>query len=77
MQFGAPGEAINITAMDGQLNLRGYAGLESEWKSMIQSGHEVYVKVNAEYPGSSMRPDAYSVRTYVDGKLYSTRDFDN
>jgi len=77
VQFGAPGEAINITAMDGQLNLRGYAGLESEWKSMIQSGHEVYVKVNAEYPGSSMRPDAYSVRTYVDGKLYSTRDFDN
>lgn len=76
-QFGGPGEAINLTAMSNQINLIGYAGLESEWKNLLQQGYSVDVKVNIDYPGDSMRPDAYFVKTYVDGKLYSTREFDN
>jgi hypothetical protein len=76
-QFGGPGEAINITAMNDKLNLMGYAGLENEWKSLLQQGHSVDAYVNIQYPGDSMRPSRYAIDTYVDGKLVGTRYFDN
>lgn len=76
-QFGGPGEAINLVPMQDKLNLVGYAGLENEWKTLLQEGKQVEVHVDIEYPGNSRRPESYFVETYVDGKLYSTRDFDN
>ncbi|CPU62653.1 Uncharacterised protein [Mycobacteroides abscessus] len=76
-QFGGPGEAINITAMQDKLNLMGYAGLENEWKSLLQQGHKVDVDVRISYPGDSMRPSRYAVDTIVDGKLAGTRYFEN
>lgn len=79
-QFGGPGEAINLTAMRDTLNAigpRDYYVLESEWKSLLQQGHTVEVKVDIDYPGDSRRPDFYAVKTYVDGNLYHTRDFEN
>ncbi|SLK86720.1 Uncharacterised protein [Mycobacteroides abscessus subsp. abscessus] len=76
-QFGGPGEAINLVPMQDKLNLVGYAGLENEWKTLLQQGRQVEVHVDIEYPGDSRRPESYYVETYVDGKLYSTRDFDN
>lgn len=63
--------------MQDKLNLVGYAGLENEWKTLLQQGRQVEVHVDIEYPGDSRRPESYYVETYVDGKLYSTRDFDN
>ncbi|WP_100485626.1 DNA/RNA non-specific endonuclease [Mycobacteroides abscessus] len=76
-QFGGPGEAINLTAMRDSLNLGGYAGLENEWKSLLNDGHAVDVKVSIEYPGDSLRPSRYAVDTFVDGKLFGTRYFNN
>ncbi|MDO3315716.1 Uncharacterised protein [Mycobacteroides abscessus subsp. abscessus] len=76
-QFGGPGEAINLTAMDGTLNRVGYANLENEWRTLIQQGHQVEVKVNVTYPGNSMRPDMYEVHTFVDGKLDSVKFLEN
>lgn len=79
-QFGGPGEAINLSAMRDTLNAfgpRDYYNLENEWKSLMQQGHSVEVKVEIDYVGESRRPDSYSVETYVDGKLYHTRDFEN
>ncbi|WP_241011009.1 DNA/RNA non-specific endonuclease [Mycobacterium camsae] len=76
-QFGGPGEAINITAMDGTVNKSSYAALENEWKSLLKQGHNVDVDVQIEYPDNSMRPSRYVVNTIVDGKLVGTRFFDN
>ena len=76
-QFGGPGEAINITAMNDKLNLMGYSGLENEWKALLLQGHSVDAYVNIQYPGDSMRPSRYAVDTYVDGKLLGTQYFDN
>lgn len=76
-QFGGPGEAINITAMDGTINKSSYAALENEWKSLMQQGYNVDVDVQIEYPDNSMRPSRYVVNTIVDGKLIGTRFFDN
>lgn len=63
--------------MNDKLNLIGYAGLESEWKSLLQQGHAVDAKVNIEYPTDSLRPSRYAADTYIDGKLSGTRYFDN
>lgn len=78
-QFGGPGEAINITAMRDTLNqvgARDYYNLEMQWRQLAEQG-QVQVKVDIAYPGDSMRPESYTVETYVDGKLNSTYHFDN
>ncbi|SIK00937.1 Uncharacterised protein [Mycobacteroides abscessus subsp. bolletii] len=78
-QFGGPGEAINITAMRDTLNqvgARDYYNLEMQWRQLAEQG-QVQVKVDIAYPGDSMRPESYSIETYVDGKLNSTYHFDN
>ncbi len=79
-QFGGPGEAINITAMRDTLNAvggRDYYNLETQWRELAAQGGEVQVKVDLSYPGDSLRPETYSVETYVDGNLHSTYHFDN
>ncbi|BAX98834.1 hypothetical protein MSTE_03534 [Mycobacteroides stephanolepidis] len=78
-QFGGPGEAINITAMRDTLNqvgARDYYNLETQWRQLAEHG-QVQVKVDISYPGDSLRPESYTVETYVDGKLNSTYHFDN
>lgn len=78
-QFGGPGEAINITAMRDTLNqvgARDYYNLEMQWRQLAEQG-QVQVKVDIAYPGNSLRPESYTVETYVDGKLNSTYHFDN
>lgn len=78
-QFGGPGEAINITAMRDTLNqvgARDYYNLETQWRQLAEQG-QVQVKVDIAYPGDSLRPESYTVETYVDGKLNSTYHFDN
>jgi hypothetical protein len=75
-QFGGPGEAINITAMDGTVNISSYAALENEWKSLLKQGHHVD-GMQIQYPDNSMRPSRYVVNTIVDGKLAGTKFFDN
>lgn len=79
-QFGGPGEAINITAMRDTLNAvgaRDYYNLEMQWRALAEQGSQVQVKVDMSYPESSLRPDTYTVKTYVDGQLNSTYHFDN
>ncbi|MDO3045261.1 Alpha/beta hydrolase of uncharacterised function (DUF1023) [Mycobacteroides abscessus subsp. abscessus] len=79
-QFGGPGEAINITAMRDTLNqvgARDYYNLEAQWRQLAEQGGQVQVKVDIAYPGDSLRPESYTVETYVDGKLNSTYHFDN
>lgn len=79
-QFGGPGEAINLTAMRDTLNSVGnreYYNLEGDWRTYIDQGKQVSVDVEITYPGDSRRPEMYSVKTYVDGKLDSVHSFRN
>ncbi|RIT42431.1 hypothetical protein D2E80_22300 [Mycobacteroides abscessus] len=79
-QFGGPGEGINITAMRDTLNsvgTRDYYNLEQQWRQFADQGSQVQVKVDMTYPGNSMRPDSYTVETFVDGQLNSTHTFFN
>ncbi|WP_458317914.1 DNA/RNA non-specific endonuclease [Mycolicibacterium brisbanense] len=79
-QFGGPGEGINITAMRDTLNAvgdRDYYNLEQQWRAYADAGGQVQVKVDIAHPEGSMRPETYSVETYVDGQLKSTYHFDN
>jgi len=36
---------------------REYYNLESEWKTLLQEGKQVSVRVDIGYPGDSLRPD--------------------
>lgn len=77
---GAPGEGINITAMRDTLNSVGqreWYNMEQDWRRIVADGGEVRAIVDTVFPGDSRRPEMYTVQTYVDGKLYSTRVFDN
>ncbi len=79
-QFGGPGEGINITAMRDTLNAvgqRDYYNLEQQWRAYADAGSQVQVKVDIVHPEGSMRPETYSLETYVDGQLKSTYHFDN
>jgi hypothetical protein len=79
-QFGGPGEGINITAMRDTLNAvgqRDYYNLEQQWRAYADAGSQVQVKVDIAHPEGSLRPETYSVETYVDGQLKSTYHFDN
>lgn len=79
-QFGGPGEAINLTAMRDSLNAvgtRDYYNLESQWRQFAEQGSQVRVNVDLTYPGGSMRPNSYTVETFVDGQLNSTHTFFN
>jgi HK97 family phage portal protein len=67
-QFGGPKEAINLFAQDRNFNRSGYAKLEKQWRSGLQSGKKVEVDIQAYYPRGSKRPDVVSLTYYVDGK---------
>lgn len=56
---------------------RDYYNLESEWKTLMQEGKNVNVEISISYPGDSVRPNQYTVYTYVDGQLDGIRDFRN
>jgi hypothetical protein len=65
--FGGPGEAINLQAMDGVLNLSHYQRLEKQWEAAIKDGKTVDVQVFPIRSGASLRPTDYAVRWSVDG----------
>ena len=61
-QFDGPVNRLNVVQGDGQLNLRGYAEMEREWKQMLVDNHPVRPRIRIEYEGDSLRPS----RFYVD-----------
>ena len=69
-QFGAPGEAINLTAMRATLNskgLREYYSMEQRWASAIKDGQTVNVKVDTNFTADSVRPTSYEIEYSVGG----------
>jgi hypothetical protein len=65
--LGGPGEAINLQAMDGVLNLSHYKRLEKQWEAAIKDGKTVDVQVFPIRSEASLRPTEYAARWSVDG----------
>lgn len=59
--------------MDATLNRSEYKILENTWKSALQEGKEVNVKIEPIYEGDSARPSKFKVDYTIDGKAYSER----
>lgn len=75
-QFGGPGEAINLTAMDKVVNTGPYKQLESTWAQAVKNGDNVDVQVGIDYTGDSQRPVMYTVKSTING-VTKTHYFDN
>jgi hypothetical protein len=74
--FGAPGERINLTAMDQGVNQKTYRAMEKTWQDDVASGKKIDVEVDIRYPKGSQRPSSYNVNWTVDDKAYS-QEFEN
>lgn len=59
--FGGTGEAINIQAMDFEINRGLYLDLERTWRRQIEGGGQVHVEVNFDFEGESRRPTQFEV----------------
>ena len=67
--YGGPTEAINISAMDGELNNGDYKAMEKYIYRMADSWtRKVRMTIHSHYPGSSKRPSSYDVEVCIDGK---------
>ena len=55
-RFGGTGE-VNLIAQDARLNRGDYKKLENSWVKALNEGKSVYVKVDLNYRGDSLRPD--------------------
>jgi hypothetical protein len=59
--FGGPGERININAMASKINQGAYERMEEFWANEIDDNRVVDVSVDIDYPGTSMRPDSFTI----------------
>ncbi|MCE5287479.1 MAG: hemagglutinin repeat-containing protein [Pelosinus sp.] len=71
--FKGSGNIDNLVPMDATLNRSEYKTLENTWRSALQEGKEVNVKINPMYEGNSVRPSEFKINYTIDGKKYSTR----
>lgn len=76
-QFGGPGEAINLSPQDGDLNQGVWNQMEERWADALERGQEVNVAIDPVYSGDSLRPSRYDVTYQVQGEMPVTRSFQN
>ena len=70
------GEQINYVPMDSNLNRGEWKRMENKWDDALKEGKKVEVDINPIYEGNSKRPEAFSVKYWVDGKK-KTAFFEN
>lgn len=72
------GEQINYVPMDSNLNRGAWKQMENIWAKALKGppSQEVKVDIQPVYEGESKRPDAFSVKYWIDGR-YSTKYFRN
>lgn len=70
-QFGGEGK-LDLVAQDSILNQGPYNRLESKWADAIRNGDKVSVKIDAKYPGNSLRPDSFKVNYSINGEKFKT-----
>lgn len=66
-QFGGSGTGENLVAMSSNLNQGVFARLETKWRQLLETGHEVIVNVKPAYSGLSLRPYQVVVEETLDG----------
>ena len=65
--FDGPGEQINYSAMNGNLNKGAWKQLENKWSDALKEGKTVDVDIRQVFKGSSKRPDRFIVKHTIDG----------
>lgn len=66
-QFDGPADAYNIRPQDKSLNHIEYNKLETEWVNAIKTNKTVRVEIEPRYNDSSIRPDRYIIKYWIDG----------
>ena len=74
--FDGPGEQINYSPMNSNLNRGQWKRMENKWADALNSGKEVSIDIKPIYEGSSKRPSAFKVKYWIDGKT-KTAFFEN
>ncbi|WP_206191792.1 DNA/RNA non-specific endonuclease [Shewanella carassii] len=70
--FDGPGEQINYSPMNSNLNRGRWKRMENKWADALKSGKEVSVDIKPIYEGASKRPTAFDVKYWIDGKQKQT-----
>ena len=76
-RFNGPTDEINHFAQNGNFNQGAYKSMENSWERAINNGQSVRVEVNATYVGDSLRPNALTVRQWIDGVPVRPITFNN
>jgi filamentous hemagglutinin len=75
--FRGPGEAINLTAMDANLNRGAWKALENDWAQALRQGKEVSVVIEVKYPQDGGRAERFIVAYQITGEPPRRRVFKN
>lgn len=75
-RFNGKGDVGNLTAQDSSLNRGDINKLEQSLASEIQSGNDVYLKIDVDYPKDSHRPSSYTY-AYTIGNETAMKTFLN
>ena len=75
--FNGPGEAINLTPMDANLNRGAWKRMENTWVEALKRGRRVEVAIDVEYVDHVRRPARFSVIYQIDNEPFAFRSFVN
>jgi hypothetical protein len=75
--FRGPGERINLTPMNSNLNRGAWKGLENMWAEALRNGKTVSVTIDVRYAGDSTRPDRFTIAYQITGDPPRRRVFKN
>lgn len=70
------GEQINYVPMNSNLNRGSWKKMENKWDGALKNGKKIEVDIKPIYKGDSKRPEAFSVKYWIDGKK-KTAFFEN
>ncbi len=70
--FDGPGEQINYSAMNGNLNKGVWKRMENQWAKALKKKppQDVYVVIDAIYEGGNKRPVAFDVAYTIDDEMF-------
>jgi hypothetical protein len=75
--FDGPLQDYNHFAQNGNFNQGIYKTTESGWRQLIEDGHDVALKIHADYPEGSLRPSKIIIQQWIDGEKGETLRFGN
>lgn len=75
--FRGPGERINLTPMDSNLNRGAWKALENRWAQALRRGEEVRVVIDVNYAPEGVRPVRFVVSYKIGDDKPRRRIFKN